>query len=54
MPRFNYEIGHSDWMIIASKNLNSTYYDALIIYRNKVIVDKLFNRLKSSLYFELK
>jgi transposase len=51
LERINYEIRHSGWLIIASNDLTSTYYDALMIYRNKDIVEKSFNRLKNSLSF---
>jgi transposase len=51
LERINYEIRHSGWLIIASNDLNSTYYDALTIYRHKDIVEKSFNRLKNSLSF---
>jgi transposase len=49
LERIKFELKNVGWLIIVSNDLNSTYRDALSIYRNKDIVEKSFNRLKNSL-----
>jgi transposase len=51
LDRIKFETRHTGWLIIATNDLNSTYNDALSIYRNKDIVEKSFNRIKNSLSF---
>jgi transposase len=52
LDRINYEIKNVGWLIIVSNDLNTTYRDALGIYRSKDIVEKAFNNLKNSLSFK--
>jgi transposase len=47
--RILYEIRKIGWLIIVTNDINSTYKDALSIYRSKDVVEKSFNHLKNSL-----
>ncbi|MDR0621531.1 MAG: transposase [Deltaproteobacteria bacterium] len=49
LERINFELKHVGWLIIVSNDINTTYQQALEIYRNKDRVEKSFDTLKNSL-----